>query len=89
MCARVTSGCSSQFSITLRRPFFTIHDPAFSALTGGALPGPHDRSVPTLLGVTNLYFVKVRMHDSSNPPLPLFQSSQPIPVPTQHTVVSL
>ena len=40
------------------RPYFTIHDPAFRALAAhrgpGAAPGG-----PTLIGVTNMYFVKV------------------------------
>ncbi len=40
------------------RPYYTIHDSAFAALAAGALPGPQQRSVPCLIGATNLYFVK-------------------------------
>lgn len=39
------------------RPYLTIHDPCFAGLAAGALPGPGN-SLPSLLGVTNLYFVK-------------------------------
>lgn len=42
------------------RPYFTIHDAAFHELSRGVLP---DKStgLPRLLGVTNLYFLKVAL----------------------------
>lgn len=40
------------------RPYFTIHDPAFAALAGGQLPAGASR-LPRLLGITNLYILKV------------------------------
>lgn len=41
------------------RPYFTIHDPAFARLAGGALPSASN-GLPRLLGITNLYFLKAR-----------------------------
>lgn len=41
------------------RPYYCIHDSAFSRMASGVLPGPEARDVPTLLGVTNLYFIRV------------------------------
>jgi hypothetical protein len=41
------------------RPYYCIHDTAFSRMASGLLPGPEARDVPTLLGVTNLYFIRV------------------------------
>ncbi len=40
------------------RPYFTIHDPAFARLAAGDLPTAAN-GLPVLLGVTNLYFLKV------------------------------
>lgn len=40
------------------RPYFTIHDPAFARLAGGEPPSAAN-GLPMLLGVTNLYFLKV------------------------------
>lgn len=40
------------------RPYFTIHDEDFGALAGGQLPD-NSNALPRLLGVTNLYFLKV------------------------------
>lgn len=43
-----------------RRPYFTIHDPAFAGLAAGALPDSHPGSdAPALMGVTNLFFLRV------------------------------
>ncbi|PNW73482.1 hypothetical protein CHLRE_14g633500v5 [Chlamydomonas reinhardtii] len=46
------------------RPYYCIHDSSFGRLAAGALPGPagEGRDVPTLLGVTNLYFVRALPH---------------------------
>ncbi|KAG2489782.1 hypothetical protein HYH03_011732 [Edaphochlamys debaryana] len=44
------------------RPYYGIHDTSFSKLTSGALPGPEVRDVPTLMGVTNLYFIRALPH---------------------------
>ena len=43
------------------RPYFTIHDEDFGALAGGQLPD-NSNALPRLLGVTNLYFLKVACH---------------------------
>lgn len=40
------------------RPYFTIHDENFGALAAGQLPD-NSNTLPRLLGVTNLYFLKV------------------------------
>ncbi len=40
------------------RPYFTIHDEDFGALAAGQLPD-NSNTLPRLLGVTNLYFLKV------------------------------
>lgn len=40
------------------RPYFTIHDASFAALATHQLPS-NSNSLPRLLGVTNLYFLKV------------------------------
>lgn len=40
------------------RPYFTIHDPDFQAMTSPGLP-PSSSHLPRLLGVTNRYFLKV------------------------------
>ena len=40
------------------RPYFTIHDPAFAHLASQQLP-TNANSLPRLLGVTNLFFLKV------------------------------
>ena len=40
------------------RPYFTIHDPAFARMAGGQLPCGANR-LPRLLGITNLYILKV------------------------------
>ena len=40
------------------RPYFTIHDPAFAALAAGEIPS-NTNGHPRLLGITNLYFLKV------------------------------
>ena len=40
------------------RPFFTIHDPAFNDMAAQSLPSSSN-SLPWLLGVTNLYIIKV------------------------------
>jgi hypothetical protein len=40
------------------RPYFTIHDAAFAKLASGQLPDAAN-GLPRLLGVTNLYFLKV------------------------------
>ena len=40
------------------RPYFTIHDPAFAALAAGEVPS-NANGHPRLLGITNLYFLKV------------------------------
>jgi len=40
------------------RPYFTIHDPSFATLAAQQLPS-NSNSLPRLLGVTNLYFLKV------------------------------
>ena len=40
------------------RPYFTIHDPAFTALAAGEVPS-NANGHPRLLGITNLYFLKV------------------------------
>eukprot|EP00884_Botryococcus_braunii_P007607 jgi/Botrbrau1/16848/Bobra.150_2s0070.1 len=39
------------------RPYFVIHDPAFSNLTGHEMPS-NSNSFPRLLGITNPYFLK-------------------------------
>ncbi|GIL89700.1 hypothetical protein Vretimale_16639 [Volvox reticuliferus] len=44
------------------RPYYCIHDTAFSLMASGVLPGPEARDVPTLLGVTNLYFIRALPH---------------------------
>ncbi|EFJ46522.1 hypothetical protein VOLCADRAFT_118103 [Volvox carteri f. nagariensis] len=45
------------------RPYYCIHDIAFSRMASlGLLPGPEARDVPTLLGVTNLYFIRALPH---------------------------
>ncbi|GIL57407.1 hypothetical protein Vafri_12586 [Volvox africanus] len=44
------------------RPYYCIHDTAFSRMASGVLPGPEARDVPTLLGVTNLYFIRALPH---------------------------
>ncbi len=41
------------------RPYFTIHDPAFAQLASQQLP-TNANSLPRLLGVTNLFFLKVQ-----------------------------
>ncbi len=41
------------------RPYFTIHDSVFLQLSAQELPS-NSNSLPRLLGVTNLYFLKVR-----------------------------
>ena len=41
------------------RPYFTIHDQAFQELLATQLPD-NSNGLPRLLGVTNLYFLKVR-----------------------------
>ncbi|KAG1666410.1 hypothetical protein FOA52_006519 [Chlamydomonas sp. UWO 241] len=43
------------------RPYYTIHDPTFKALSSGALPRD-DPCLPVLVGVTNLYFLKALSH---------------------------
>ena len=43
------------------RPYFTIHDAAFAGLASGQLPDAAN-GLPRLLGVTNLYFLKVRLY---------------------------
>ncbi|KAJ9516005.1 hypothetical protein QJQ45_016820 [Haematococcus lacustris] len=48
------------------RPYYTIHDPGFAALANGGLPGGGGQQggepeLPCLLGVTNLYFVRVEL----------------------------
>ncbi len=40
------------------RPYFTIHDPSFAPMAAGTMPGA-DNGLPRLLGITNLYFLKV------------------------------
>lgn len=40
------------------RPYFTIHDPAFAPLAAGTPPTPAS-GLPLLLGITNMYFLKV------------------------------
>ena len=45
------------------RPFFTIHDPVFAALSAGELPG-NSNALPRLIGVTNLYFLKASQYGS-------------------------
>lgn len=40
------------------RPYFTIHDPCFARLAAGEPPTAAN-GLPMLLGVTNLYFLKV------------------------------
>ena len=40
------------------RPYFTIHDPAFVRLAAQELPS-NTNGLPRVLGVTNLYFLKV------------------------------
>lgn len=40
------------------RPYFTIHDPDFAHLASQQLPS-NTNSLPRLLGVTNLFFLKV------------------------------
>ena len=40
------------------RPYFTIHDPAFQAMADAQAPTKSSK-LPRLLGVTNLYFLKV------------------------------
>lgn len=42
------------------RPYFTIHDSVFAALSTGQAPD-NSNSLPRLLGVTNLYFLKVML----------------------------
>ena len=42
------------------RPYFTIHDRAFQELLATQLPN-NSNGLPRLLGVTNLYFLKVRL----------------------------
>lgn len=42
------------------RPYFTIHDAAFARMAGGQLPCGANR-LPRLLGITNLYILKVRL----------------------------
>ncbi|GFR44311.1 hypothetical protein Agub_g5434, partial [Astrephomene gubernaculifera] len=44
------------------RPYYCIHDAAFGRLAAGVLPGPEARDVPTLMGVTNLYFLRALPH---------------------------
>ena len=46
------------------RPYYTIHDPSFGALLANQLPD-NSNSLPRLLGVTNLYFLKVRILSQS------------------------
>ena len=41
------------------RPYFTIHDPAYQAMTAPAQAIPSQSNLPRLLGVTNKYFLKV------------------------------
>ena len=48
------------------RPYFTIHDPAFAALAAGELPSAANGH-PRLLGITNLYFLKVSLALSCHP----------------------
>ena len=40
------------------RPYYTIHDRTFSQLAAQQLPS-NSNALPRLLGVTNLYFLKV------------------------------
>ncbi|KAL3154098.1 hypothetical protein ABBQ32_013634 [Trebouxia sp. C0010 RCD-2024] len=40
------------------RPFFTIHDPDYHAMTAPDQPFPSHTNLPRLLGVTNRYFLK-------------------------------
>lgn len=51
------------------RPYFTIHDAEFHAMSCGDLPGPAS-ALPRLIAVTNLYFVKVRLY-------PVIQDTDP------------
>ncbi len=44
------------------RPYYCIHDTAFARLAAGVMPGPEARDVPSLIGVTNLYFIRVGGH---------------------------
>lgn len=46
------------------RPYFTIHDPAFAPLAGGALPSAASNAdlLPSLLGVTNPFIIKSLAH---------------------------
>ena len=46
------------------RPYFTIHDGDFGALAAGQLPDGGN-ALPRLLGVTNLYFLKAGLAESS------------------------
>lgn len=47
------------------RPYFTIHDSVFAQLSQ-ELPS-NANSLPRLLGVTNLYFLKVGLHTCEKP----------------------
>ena len=51
------------------RPYFTIHDAAFARLAAGETPKAAN-GLPMLLGLTNLYFLKVRGKPAVASPLP-------------------
>lgn len=66
---RTTGDCSTAVAALLAlitplpysadfRPYFTIHDPSFAHMAAGTMPAA-DNGLPRLLGVTNLYFLKV------------------------------
>ena len=68
-CVRHIGACSGAVSALISlitplpfaadfRPYFTIHDSIFAQLSSHELPS-NANSLPRLLGVTNLYFLKV------------------------------
>ena len=68
LCSPGAGGCSSAVAALLAliapfppavdfRPYFTIHDPAFAGLASGTRPSGTN-GLPSLLGATNLYFLK-------------------------------
>jgi hypothetical protein len=64
------------FQVCSYRPYFTIHDTSFGTLSSGIMPSESEpQGLPRVMGVTNLYFLKVR-------PLCCTTSSvQPLPPP--------
>lgn len=47
------------------RPYFTIHDSEFQAMAESQLP-EEQNDLPTLIGITNVFFIKVHLLLSSD-----------------------